>query len=707
MINKKKPLFLNDYYLPDMLNALTFRSEKTNGIIKSAKLPPANDKNYTVISFNDIPGKKEISFLNNNIPILADKTINYKGEPVYVITYTNEESRKFAVNGIFLDIEQDTYRSFEKEKISEEQIVYKKTYSLLDEQEQNSRIDFSKLSENKYPESDNDLLLQIDDFFADRYHTRYCEPLGAIAQPEKGGNITIYTVSQWPTHVQKSVADTLGINPKNVKVVITALSSPLEGRIWFPSLIACQTAVAAVQTGKPVKLILSKYETHNYAPCQFPFRIRYKSAISKTGKLKKMEIDLEIDAGAYPIIVDELYEKSFFTAAGFYDCPDISVNLSVIKTNKPPMSFISSFNFSQLNISLEKHISNMVRKLRLSPVEWRKENILGKSVSKNKYWDILEDCNKTIASNRESVISILDVVSASSDFERKYASFELMRTNRKNNKSAKLCGIGFSLAFFSNTIPLKSMEKEKISLKMLLDNSSNLNIYTLTVPDGNHNYDIWKKYSGELLGIPVEKIYIYPHQTDVASASASYAFSKGLGGFSELLKKASQNLQKKRFRHPLPIEVTTSLSLNNLNKNDLSWGAAVVELSIDSFTYEIETKGIWCCFDCGHILNKDIIDKSVYSGIIDSFNWLSGAERFSSEKVKYFQNDNTWHFLNIPIFSEYNNITKKNKSFDMGDLPLTLIPGACYNALIQALGEDVNSIPMTIDKVDAILNTSR
>jgi len=672
-----------------MLNAYIFRSDKTRGVIKSAKLPPLNDKNYTIISYNDIPGNKTISFLNNEVPILADKTINYKGEPVYIIAYKNEESCKFAVNGIFLDIEQYPYLSFQKDKITEEQIIYRKSYSFSDEQD--NKIDLSQLDENKYPESDNDLLLQIDTFFANQYHTSYNEPYGAIAQPEKNGNITIYTVTQCPSHVQKSVADAIGISPKNVKVIITALSSPLEGRIWYPSIISCQAAIAAWKTGKPVKIILSKQDTNDFTPAQFPFRITYKSAISKTGKLKKMEIDFQLDAGAYPIIIDELNEKSFLSATGFLDCPDVSMNFSVIKTNKPPMSFISSFNFSKLDISLEKHISNMIRKLRFSPVEWRKGNIKNR-VNK-----------QALIYNKESIISVIDAVSTLSDFERKYASFELMRTNRKNNNSSKLSGIGFSLTFFSNVIPLKSMENDKLSLKMVLDNSSNLNIHTLTVPNGNHNYEIWRKYLGELLTIPADKIFTHPHRTDTTPVSAPYAFSKGLAGFSELLKKASNNMKKKRLTNSLPIEITTSLSLNTLNKNDLSWGASVVELSIDTYTYEVEIKGIWSCFDCGHMLNKDIIDKSVYSGIIDSLNWISG----SSEKAWSIQNDNIRHLLDIPILTGYINVTKKDKSLDIGDLPLSLIPGAYYNALIQALGEDINSIPMSIDKIDTILNINR
>jgi CO/xanthine dehydrogenase Mo-binding subunit len=683
--------------MPGMLNAVTYRTGIDKGILQTVKLPPETDKGYKIITNNDIPGKKNINFFGTSIPILADYEINFRGEPLYIIVYDSEENHKTALDGIIPGIKAKPPLSFEKDKLEENQIVYQKFFSF--------GSGSSDPLFNDELESYTAIIPVTDNFHSSEYHSRYCEPFGAIAQPDKNG-ITIYTVSQWPEHVRKSVADALNISQKNVKVIITALSTPLEGRIWYPSLISSQAAVAAHITGKPVKLILSKYETYNFTPRQHPFRITHKTWVSK-GKLLKMHINLDIDAGAYPLIIEELFEKTFIQASGLYECNDITMKLRLIQTSKPPMSFISGINFSQIMISLEKHISNIIRQEKISPVTWRKENILSDSIKKNSLFIIPGDDIKSINSNRNSASAILENVSKASDFERKYASFELLRLNKHKNIKTHSSGIGLALSFFNNTIPFKSMIKDKLSLKLLLDSKSYLNIYTSTVPDGIHNYDIWKNTAGEILGIPTDNIFILPHQTDLAPPSAAYPFSKGLAGFTELLKNGCQSLQKKRFRNPLPIEITASLSLNKLSKDDYAWGSAVVELSIDNHTYEIEIKKITCCFDCGHIMHKEIIDKTVYSGIIDSLSWISGAENMSTDKNRLIQNDNIRHFLNIPIYTEYINNTKKNKSISIGDLPLSLIAGAYYSALIQALGVDIDRMPVTPENIHDILYKNR
>lgn len=697
MILKDKQLFINDYYMPGMLNAVTYRTGIEKGILQTVKIPKDTDKGYRIITHNDIPGEKNINFFGTSIPVLSDYEINFKGEPLFIIVYDSEENYKAALNGIIPGVKAEPPLSFDIDKIGENQIIYQKNFSL---DSGNSDSAF-----NETLESDNSIIAVTDNFYGGEYHSRYCEPFGAIAQPGKNG-ITIYTVSQWPDHVRKSVADVLNISEKNVKVIITALSSPLEGRIWYPSLISSQAAVAAYKTGKPVKLILSRYETYNFTPRQHPFRITHKTWVSK-GSLLKMNINLDIDAGAYPLVIDELLEKVFIPASGLYNCSDITLKLRIIKTSKPPMSFISSFNFSQIVISLEKHISNIIRQERMSPLIWRKENILSDTIKKNSFFYLPGDDAKNIISNRSSASEILNRVSKAADFERKYSSYELLRLNKQKKLKTHSSGIGLSLSFFNNTIPFKSMTKDKLSLKLLLDSKSNLNIYTTTVPDGIHNYDIWKNTASDILGIPVDNIFILPHNTDFAPSSSAYPFSKGLSGFNELLKKGCQNLQKKRFRNPLPIEISTSVTLNMLNKDDYSWGAAVVELSVDNHTYEIEIKNISCSFDCGHIIHKEIIDKTVYSGIIDSLSWISGAENMSADKNRLIQNDNIWHFFNIPIYTEYSNNMKKNKPLLIGDLPLSLIAGAYYSALNQALGVDFDRMPVTPEKIHKLLKKYR
>lgn len=697
MIQKEKQLFINDYYFPGMLNSYTYRSTLQRGTIFFESFPDYIKSGCRIITSKDIPGKKYITFLDSNIPILTQQQIHYKGEPLYIILYDKDEKLEETLKRINLEKEPSAPYVFNSGEILDHQIVYKKTWNfpehLVPDNDDNSIHDSENIAEKT---NNNNTIIVESTFSASEYHSRYCEPIGAIARPIEDG-IVIYTVTQWPAHVQKSVAETLDISEKKVKIINTALSSPLEGRIWYPSLIACQAAVAAYISKKPVKILLSRYENNNYAPSQHPFRITYKSSVTPEGKLQKTNINIEINGGAFPIISKEIFDRAFISAAGLYECPLITITLSLIKTSEPPMSFISGFNFTYFQIPLEKHISKIISQLHISQVEWKKKNILQ---AKNTLFPPSD--NKETDLSKRCATAVIDSVAKASDFERKYSAFELGRLKKGTVDIGKVSGIGLSLSYICNTIPLKSMEKEKLAVKLLLDSKSRLNIYTTTIPDGLNNYNIWKNCAEKILHIPTENIFIYPHETDMSPISVASPFSKGLGGFYEVLKKSCQSLQRKRFRVPLPIEINTTVSLSKINKIELAWGAAAVELSVDKYTYEIDIKGIWCCFDCGYLIDKEILDKTIYSSIMDSLNWVSGAEYLKFEKNKLIQTDNIWHFFNTPIYTEYLETAKKNKAISVSDLPLALIPAAYYNALTQALGYDINTIPITLDKLDAI-----
>lgn len=677
-----------------MLNSYTYRSTLQRGTIFLESFPDYMKSECRIITSKDIPGKKYITFLDSNIPILAEQQIHYKGEPLYIILYDKDEKLEETLNQISLETEPAAPYLFNSDEILDHQIVYKKTWNFPEHLAPNS--DDIHNSNNITEEINDNTITVQSSFSASEYHSRYCEPIGAIARPLEEG-IAIYTVTQWPAHVQKSVAEALDISEKKVKIINTALSSPLEGRIWYPSLIACQAAVAAYVSKKPVKILLSRYESHNCAPRQHPFRITYKSSVTPEGKLEKTNIDIKINGGAFPIISKEIFDRAFISAAGLYECPLTTITLSLIKTSDPPMSFVSGFNFTYFQIALEKHISKIINQLQISQVQWKKKNILQ---PQNTIFPLSD--NKETDLGKRSATAVIDSVANVSDFERKYSAFELGRLKKGTVDTGKVSGIGLALSYICNTIPLKSMEKEKLAVKLLLDSDSKLNIYTTTVPDGLNNYNIWKNCAEKILQIPTENIFIHPHETDISPVSAAYPFSKGLGGFNEVLKKSCQSLQKKRFRAPLPIEINTTVSLNTINKTELTWGAAVVELSVDKYTYEIHIKGIWCCFDCGYIIDKEVLDKTIYSGIMDSLNWVSGAEYLRFEKNRLIQTDNIWHFFNTPIYTEYLDTAKKNKAISVSDLPLALIPSAYYNALTQALGYDINTIPITLDKIDAI-----
>ena len=285
------------------------------------------------------------------------------------------------------------------------------------------------------------------------------------------------------------------------------------------------------------------------------------------------------------------------------------------------MSFISSFNFTQILSAFEIHITNTAVRLGENPYDWRHSSLFKKEGRKNyNFPDI-----KSLTNSRNSQRSVIERVVAMSDFSRKHSSYELQRKSGAASVSSIKRGIGISVCFFDNDFPVESLKNSKLSLRLLLDSSGILNIFTSTVPDGKYNYTIWKNIASEILGIKKENIKIAIHETSCTPESSPYILSKEIAGFSELLRKSCQSMQRKRFRTPLPIDIKRTIPIEKLKKGDISWGASVVEVEFDSMTLETEIKGIWNCLDCGKIISEKVIDKKIYSGIIDSLNWLSSS----------------------------------------------------------------------------------
>ena len=680
MIQKNNMPFINDFYQKDMLNIDIFRSPIDKGEIIDYRLPATENTIYTVSCLN-IPGKNDISFLENHIPVLADKYINYKGEPIFLLAADNEKDLISYKKTIEIEYKLKSSMGFSNFS-EDDQVVSELRYNFP---ESVDSITETSLSEKP--------VLIEDHFSADEYHSRYSETNGAVVVPEKNGVFTVYTVTQWPYHVKKSVAETIGISINKVNVIITELSSPLEGRIWFPSLISSQAALIAYITGKPSKLFLTENDNFRYTPRQFPFRIDFKTEIFN--KIKKISINLYVDCGAFPVIDNNVFKKTITSAASFYGFDNISINIKMIKTSKPPMSFISSFNFTPILSAFEMHVTHIAKKLSSDPYRWRIDNLFTKSKKKIP----LQMDLKSLQSSKISSANVLHEVVKMSDFSRKYAAYEYNRTGNKSfSPFIKKRGIGISVGFFNNDLPVDSMENEKISLKLLLDSKGILNIYTSTVPDGKYNYTIWKNIASEILGLNTDDILIAVHETDNTPESSPYIFSKELAGFSELLKKSCQSLQRKRFRSPLPIEIKRTITLDKLKKGDIAWGASVVELEFDQTTLETEIKGVWNCIDCGKIVAEEIIEKKIYSGIIDSLSWIS------TNGKKSFYTDNSWKFYNTSISTSYINSNTLSRSLSIGDIPLALIPGAYYYAFKQAIGKDIKNISFNETSFYNIIN---
>ena len=389
----KETCFVSDIYLAHMLYATTIRSPVASGLIKSIDCPKM-PSGYFLIKAKDIPGKNSLA--ESDHPVLTDEVLSYKGEPVAIlvgpdIVRLEEYAGKCKVIAV------------ETEEVTQEIITREISSGSTDEIFKNAAL----VIRGKYRTG-------IQEHW-------YAEPVGAVAYTEitaDGKRIIVRTASQLSRHVSESVSSVLALEDSRVNVIPTITGMHLDGKLWYPSLIACHSALGAWISGKPVRLILSRKEDLLFSPKRCAVEIDIASAHNEKGEIDGLEVQSMVNLGAYGVNVDEILSAVNLGAAGVYKTKNITIKSSAQKTCIPPQGSFAGHGSAQGFFAIERHISAAAEQLIQDPAQWRKDN-----------------------SSEESLIT---TVTENSDYNRKWASYELIRRSKKE-KNESLRGIGIAV----------------------------------------------------------------------------------------------------------------------------------------------------------------------------------------------------------------------------------------------------------------------
>jgi CO/xanthine dehydrogenase Mo-binding subunit len=175
---------------------------------------------------------------------------------------------------------------------------------------------------------------------------------------------------------------------------------------------------------------------------------------------------------------------------------------------------------------------------------------------------------------------------------------------------------------------------------------------------------------------------------------------------SKLIERCCQTIAKRRFRDPLPIEVKRSFRLPKTFRWDersfsgkpfpyLSWGAAVVEVEVDTLCLKPVLKGIWLALDCGKLYDERTAHKSVIADTLHVLDWIS-SKTFDYNKHSWtnYTFDQAGTFGPPHIRIDFLSTQKQPGYGGIGDLAANLIPAAFTSAVSQATGYYIDSLPV-------------
>ncbi len=647
-----------------MVYVATVRSPASKGALSSIHIPHL-PRDYRSITADDIPGRRTMEAFGHEVPILASGRVSFKGEAVALIVGPDPKRLQEAVRLTKVNVDEEP-GEFDFERFSSERL----------------------LARHSVGHGDVELALSIAhtlveaEFRTGPLDNCYPEALGAAAIFDYD-KLVVYTSTQWPFHVRAQVAAALKTREEDITVKPTALGLHLDGKLWYPTLLSCQAALAAFVCRKPALLMLSREEDFRYTPKRAPMLVSYRAGLDSGGKLLAVDSRIMINSGSYGVLADELAQRSAKAATGPYACPNVQAQSFAVSTNLPPLGSFTSIGMNQALFGIECLMDECAQALDMDPLEIREINMLKKG-------------GETPGGPRKKNIPfslITERLCALSDFRRKRSSCELTRKRRNDPGSPPGRGIGFAFASQSGTGFHPSGIGAGISIEVELGKESQVLIRSSSVPETPGTLEIWKKAAADIIGAEIGRVTIESINTDFVPDSGLSSTSGTVSLITRLIESACETIRTRRFREALPIRVKKTYRHVARNApypgEDDSWAGAVVELELDDYSGQPKVLGAWMVVDAGKILSEEHARATICSGIANSLSQIR-FEGISLDAgipdVSAFRRYRMARTGDAPpITVEFVGNDPKARSGGIGDLPYAVIPAAFANALSQAM----------------------
>jgi len=719
-----------------MLHALIVRSPVAKGRLLSIECPSLPE-GYSLLSAKDIPGKNTLD--DSDIPILANEELSYIGEPVALllgpdINILEERIRNCKV------IAEEGEPVF---NMGEAAPVRPEAAPELVEGAEGRSLSLSKgaivAAKREFSTGDVDAAFSgvvsiiENDYVTGIQEHWYAEPCGAVSWPEQQGRIVVRTATQWPFHVTRSVCGVLGVPASKVLVTPTVTGLHMDGKLWYASLVSCHAALGAWIAKQPVRLILTGEEDFCFSPKRFGTKIHLSSAINEKGEIAGIDINAVVNLGSYAVNVNEVLESVNLGTTGVYKIKNIRFSGSAIKTNIPPQGPLAGYGLAQGFFALESHISYIADSIGQDPAQWRKQNfhagIPQKGLS-NKGSGAKGAALKLKGGAPPLGNPLIDNVLNISDYHRKWAAYEVLKSVRKKNAEAAMPpeqgplhrtpysylanwmertegmrGIGIALGYQGHN---DDAAAHPGSVELTLTKEGVLEIKT-----GMFDSDrgIWARLASKILEIDPKKVRI---NYNADSRDSGPSTTRSIAAMTKLIEQACKQVHKRRAKDPLPITVRKTarpsrkneLSEENPSKgvadsNNFSqhgWASSVVEVEFDPIGYMPRIRGVWMCVDGGKILSEDNARKSLKISIVQALGWAY-KEQISyvdgAIPVDQFENFDIPGIAEIPpIVIDFINSNSEESPKGIGDLPFSCIPAAFVQAVSQAAGCHFRAIPL-------------
>ena len=692
--------FPSDLFIDeDFLQIAAVRSPYPHAIIKSidTRMALNHPDVVLVLLAKDIEGPNRYGLMSHDKPVLADHKVRCVGDPVALVVAKNNAAAIEASDLVKVEY-QELPALFDPIEASLESSIK------IGDKETNVVVNYNIIKGNVDLAFKNSFAVVENCYQTTFNEVAFLQPEAGIATIDKDGCITVWAATQWGAVDRDQIAYALDIPQDKITVIQPAIGGAFGGREDISVQIFL--ALAALKTGKSVKMVFSREESFISHGKRHPFIMNYKTGADKSGKLTALEVEMIADAGAYESTSKQVLAMAVALATGPYNIPNVKIDGQAVLTNNPWTCALRGFGSPQPCFAYEGQMDRMANKLGIDPVAFRQLNLMTDGSSTG--------CGQIIE-NGVSTSEILNKVIATSGWNPKLTRIKNQNKNDasisdKSRGSGIACGwknIGFVLGFHEKSTA--TVEIDSDSYKVFIDVSD----------VGQGIATALTQIAAQELDVPYTDIELITGNTKIAPDGGPSSASRQIFVSGNAVRLASMEAQRLwkclgKNQSVLPLRITRTYeapATTPLHPDGgfsapifcYAYTAQLVEIEVDRKTGEIVIIRVISGHDVGKAINPQGIEAQIDGGIVMGVGHALFEDYIVRNGIHLstdFANYLIPTSLDIPKDIKYEIIETPDPegpygAKGIGELPLLPIIPALASAIYDATGIWVNKLPIS------------
>ena len=733
-------IYGTDFKTQGMLHAKVLRSPYPHARIVSIEVGRARQLKgvRAVITGADVPFRFGSAVQDE--PFLARGKVRFSGEAVAAVAAVNEEIAREAID--LIDVEYDelpavfnSLQAMEADApLVHEDIEQYQIEGAFTSYPRTNIISHTKIRRGDIERGFDDSDFVYEDVFSTQYiHTCPMEPHNAVAQVGADGGITLWSSTQAPYNFVRDLGNAFGVPYNQVRVICTGVGGGFGSKSYLRTE-PLTVALAMHTNGAPVRYATTRDEEFTACSSKHPTHLTFKTGVKKNGTIVARKITSVFNTGGYADTGPLVSRNGAFSGTGPYRIPNVWIDSYCVYTNNPLGGAFRGFGVPQLTWAHESQMDMIAHRLGIDPVEIRMRNLFdpGDSTCTGEVLDVS--------------VGVKDTLRRAVEVSAYEKPVEPSRT------STLVRGRGLATMHKLTNTPSTS----NAIIKMHQDGSVNLLCSSLEIGQGI--YTALRQMVAERLGIEIEHVRISPPDTSYTPFDQSTSASRSVFHMGNAMMRAADNLTEKLCQMAAPLlecssdlveyregavwqkNFNTFLSTRDIIQGHFGprgatvqgdgsftppsakpdketgqtpkasafwmYATQVADVEVDLETGRISVLRVVAAHDAGKIINPNDAKGQIEGGVVQGVGATLLEEMVVEDGIVTNPSFAEYKIPSamdipeiVPVFVETHHTGGPYGAKGLGEPVLAPTSPAIANAIFNATGARITSLPITPEKV--------